>query len=227
MKTTILPIVTIFLFLTINSIAQEPNPIETIEKIKISSNILLEIERSEKYTLDIKSPDLDISCLINTIEDGVLTLKKTSSFDCIGKVTAKLCCPFIKEIEIMGNAEVSTFNVLKTDTLKIVQRNGGIAYLDLDVDYLEVQLAEGSILSASGYANTQVVDVSTSATFSAFELEGINVDIETSFGGKGKVCATDKLKALAKIGGYISYKCDPVTVESEKKGNGTIEKMSD
>ncbi len=223
----------IFLFLNIllifipDSSAQESNPVETIEKIKISSGILLEIERSEKYTLDISSPDLDLSCLIKTIDNGVLTLKLVSSVNCNGKVTAKLCCPSIREIEIMGNAEVSTFNVIKTDSLKIVQHTGGKAYLDLDVDYLEILLTEGSILTANGYANTQIVNVSTSATYSAFELEGEVVDIQTSFGGKGKVCATKKLKALSKIGGYISYKCEPTAIEIEKKGNGVVEKLGE
>ncbi len=217
----------IFLIYMPDSTAQDFTPVDTIKKIKISSGILLEIERSEKYTLDISLHDLDLSCLIKTIEDGVLTLKLVSSVNCSGNVTAKLCCPSIKEIEIMGNAEVSTFNLIKTDSLKIVQRSGGKAYLDLDVDYLEILLTEGSILTASGYANTQVVNVSTSATFSAFELEGDVVDIQTSFGGKGKVCATKKLKALSKIGGYISYKCEPEAIEIEKKGNGIVEKLAE
>ncbi len=228
MKLYLLIPLSIILIKNTNCPAQEIKPIETVEKIKVSSGIFLEIERSQDYTLDIKSPDLNINCLINTIEDGILTLKLTSSINCSGKVTAKLRCPsIIKEIEVMGNAEVSTYNVLKTDTLKIILRSGGKAYLDLDVDYLDVLLTEGSLLTADGYANTQIVSVNTNATYSAFELEGNFVDIQASFGGKGKVCATKKLKAESKIGGYISYSCEPAIVEIEKKGNGIVEKLAE
>lgn len=217
---------TILSFLySVNCMAQDSNPVKSVKKVIVSSGILLEIERSDEYTLDINSPDLDLSCLINSIEDSVLTLKISSSLNCIGKVTAKLRCPRINELEIMGNAEVSTYNILKTDTLRITQKSGGKAYLDLDVKYLDVQLSEGGLLTAEGYANTQAVSVTTNATFSAFDLEGEVIDIQTSLGGIGKVCASEKLKALSKMGGYISYKCDPAMVEIEKKGNGVVEKL--
>lgn len=217
----------IFLINIVNIRAQESNPVKTIKSIKISSGILLEFERSDAYTLDISSDDLSEECLIHTIENGVLTLKFTNIINCDGSVTAKLRCPYIKEIEIMGNAEVSTYNVLQTDTLKIILRSGGKAYLDLNVNYLNVLLTEGSLLTASGYANTQVVNVTTQATFSAFELEGEEVTVQASLGGKGKVCATKKLSALSKIGGYITYTCNPVETEIEKKGNGVVEKLSE
>lgn len=227
MKKHILVVLGIFQVFYRNIPAQETNLIKTINKVVISSGIFLEIERSQEYTLTVKSPDLDDNCLIQTIENGILTLKLASSLDCQGKVTARLCLPSIQEMEIMGNAEISTFNVLQTDTLKIIQRSGGKAYLDLDIDYLDVRIAEGSLLTASGYANTQVVSVTTSATFSAFELEGNIVEIQTSFGGKGKVCATEKLKAVSNMGGYINYTCEPAIVEIEKKGNGKVEKLEE
>ena len=221
-------LVSIFFFIYfLNSSAQESNALETINKVKVSSGILMEIERSENYSLSINSSEPDTSCLVKTIENGILTLKISNILSCEGQVTARLSCPYLKEIEISGNAEVSTFNVIKGDSLKIIQRSRGKSNLDLDVDFLEVNLSEGSILTANGYADKQVVNVTTEATFSAFELESEQTDIQASLGGKGKVCATDKLKALSKIGGYISYTCEPATAEIEKKGNGVIEKLSE
>ena len=205
----------------------QASPVDTVRKVVISSGINLEIERSQEYSLTVNSSDLDTGCLVRTLENGVLTLKLTSILECDGKVTARLCCPSVRELEIMGNAEVSTFNLLKTDSLWIVQRSGGKAYLDLDVGYLNARLSEGSLLTAKGYANTQEISVNANATFSAFELEGKVVEIDASFGGKGKVCASEKLKAIANMGGYINYTCDPVTIEIEKKGNGKVEKLTE
>jgi hypothetical protein len=227
MKTKLLAALGIVQFFCLPIPARETDPVNTVRKVVISSGIVLEIERSQEYSLTVKTSDMDTSCLVRTIENGVLTLKLSSILECSGKVTARLCCPSISELEIMGNAEVSTFNVLKTDTLRIVQRSGGKAYLDLDVVYLDTNLSEGSLLTAKGYANTQMIKVNTNATCSAFELEGDVVDIQTSFGGKGKVCATEKLKALANMGGYIIYSCNPKSIEIDKKGNGKVEELAE
>jgi len=212
----------ILLCLHLNSNSQEAKIIEPVHKVDISDNIFLELERSENYSLLIRS-ELDSSCYTSKITNGVLTIRKTPNIFCSGKVTMKLTCPGIREITISGGSEVSSSNVLKTDSLKVTQRSGGSSFFDLDVKYLEVYLTEGSIMSASGYATNQKIEINANATFSAFELEGDDINIEASLGGKGKICAAGKLKAISKIGGYISYKCNPTNAEIEKKGNGVVE----
>ncbi len=206
---------------------QEKTTIQAIHKVIVSSGILLQIERTPAYTLTVNAQDVDESCIIKTIEAGVLTLKIMSSLDCKGKVTINLGCPSLREMEIMGNADVSSRNVLTGDSMKINLKSGGKAYLDLDIKNLDAHLTEGSLLTANGYAVYQKVYVSSSATYSCFKLEGDYVNVEATLGGKAKICPAKELTASTKTGGYIGYKCEPATKTLEPKGNGVIEQVAE
>lgn len=208
-------------------IAQDNQKLKSVKKVIVSNGILLEIVRSDDYTLDIKSPTLNVGCLIHTIENGVLTLKIKSDFNCKGEVTALLKIPEIKEIVASNKAEVSTNNVLKTDSLKIKLRTGSKAFIDLDVKYLNCSLSEGSVLTAEGYAISQQVSVTTKATYSAFNLEGENLNVTATANGTAKVCSTDSLKARANTGAYIGYKCSPQHTNLDDSMLGTIEAQAD
>ncbi len=210
-----------------NMYAQEKINVQAIHKVIVSSGIVLQIERKPEYTLSVNAQDVDPSCIIQTIESGVLTLKLKSSLDCRGKVTVNLTCPSLRELQIMGNADVSSRNVLTGDSLTLILKSGGKAYLDLDIKKLNANLVEGSLLSANGYAVNQQVYVSSSATYSCYELEGDNITVEATLGGKAKVCAAKELKASTKTGGYIGYKCDPASKTLEPKGNGVIEQVTE
>jgi hypothetical protein len=79
----------------------------------------------------------------------------------------------------------------------------------MDVKYLKVNLSEGSLLTAEGYAIRQDVNVTTKASFSAFRLESDEVNIEVGLAGIAKICANNELNAKARMRGYIGYKCNP------------------
>jgi hypothetical protein len=207
--------------------AQEKQSLTPISKIVVSNGIQLQIERSPDYTISFKTQDLDESCLIKTIESGVLTLKLVSSINCKGKVIVNITCPTIKELEVMGNADVSSRNVITGDSIKLTLKSGGKAYLDLDIKNLETHMTEGSLLSASGYAVRQKVFVSSNATYSCFGLEGEYVTVESTLAGKAKVCASTELIAITKTGGYIGYKCNPASKTLEPKGNGVIQQVTE
>jgi hypothetical protein len=227
MKTKLFTLLLLSSLFVENAYTQDKTSIGAIQKVIVSSGILLQIERTPDYSLSTNMQDVDESCLIKTINAGVLTLKLTSSFSCKGKVTINLGCPSLREIEIMGNADVSSRNVLTGDSMKIILRSGGKAYLDLDIKNLDVHMTEGSLLSASGYAVNQNVYVSSSSTYSCFELEGDYVTVEATLGGKAKVCSSKELKASTMTGGYIGYKCDPASKTIESKGNGVVQLVSE
>ena len=227
MKKSIIISLLVVLSLHLQLMAQNINELKTVSKIVVSSGILLEIERSDTYGLEIKSPDLNRECLINTIEEGVLTLKLKPESGCKGAVSASLKIPSIRFIEAANQAEVTTRNLLKTDSLILKLRTGAKASVDLDVTYLEIFLSEGSILTAEGYANIQNINVTTKATCSAFSLEGDTVQITASANALAKICATEKLDAKASMGAYIGYKCDPPQVKLDDSLLGKIEAVKE
>jgi hypothetical protein len=214
-----------FLILSLPFVYGQKTVIPSIHKVIVSDGILLQIERAPEYTLQITAPDADTSCLQKSIRAGILTLKLPADANCMEQITVNLTCPSLRALDISGKADITSRNLLTGDSLDIKIQGGGKAYLDLDINYLNARLIEGGLLSAKGYAVDQEVYVTTSATYSCFELEGDNIKVEASVGGKAKICAAKSLIALSKIGGYIGYKCSPVKIE--KKGSGSIEEVSE
>jgi len=209
------------------SAQQQPEKIDSINKVIVSDGIVLQIERAPEFTLKIKSEDLQDDCLIKTIENGTLTLKIKSGFGCRGDVTVDLTCPTLTSIEATAKAQIASRNVLTGDSLSLLLRTGAKAFVDLDIKYLKIDLTEGALFSAQGYAVNQDISVSSFATYSGFKLEGDKVNVSTQSGGKAKLCANKELHAEAVGGGYVSYKCNPDKKTLEPKGNGTIEESND
>ena len=207
--------------------AQETIAAGSFHTIIVSSGILVQIMRSEQYSIEINTKEVEDKCFINAIENGILSLKLSSSFDCKGKVVVNITCPYLKEIEIMGKAEVSTGNVLSGDSLLIEMRSGGKAYIDLDIKYLDARLSGGAMARFEGYAVKQTIALSTSSTFSGFNLEGDDVSVQASSNSVAKVNAQKSIMATAGSGGYIGIKGNPAEKTLDSKSYGEIEFLTE
>lgn len=196
-------------------------------KIVVSDRIQVQIIRSENYSIEIKTQEVEDKCLIKNLENGILTLKLVSGFGCQKKVIVNITCPSLKEIEITGNAEVSTGNLLTGDSLMVIMRSGGKAYLDMDIKFLEARLSEGAVASLEGYAIEQKIMVSTSAIFSGWKLEGDVLTVNAASSAIAKVFAEESIQAVAGTGGYIGIKGEPGVKTLDSKANGQIEILTD
>ena len=215
-------------FVLINfSVAQEATPATNFHKIVASGKLLVQIVRAENYAVEIKTMEAKKECLINTIEEGILTLKLTSGSGCKGKVVVNVSCPALSEIEISGRAEIATGNVLTGDSMLVTMRSRGKAYIDLDINYLEAKISDGAMARFEGYAVEQAVSVSTSSTFSAWDLEGDIVRVKAASNAVVKVNAQEEIHAVAGSGAYIGIKGDPEKKDIDGKSYGEIEFLSD
>jgi Putative auto-transporter adhesin, head GIN domain len=223
MKKALIPIIilTFYNFMLLD--AQQARHIPPIKKVIVSNGVILQLEHGDSYQLQIKVQDMDSACLINTIKDGTLTLKIDNGFNCRGKAAVNFLYTDLKIIEAMGKAEVSTKNLIKSDSLILIFKSGAQGYIDMDIKYLNADIVEGGMLKAEGYAVKQDISVTTGSTFSGYELEGEIVNVKTSISGKAKICASEELNAIAGSSGYISFKCNPKKKVIDDRGSGTIE----
>lgn len=210
-----------------HSYAQEASPKTSFHKIVVSGKLLVQIARAEEYSVEIKTMEAKDKCLINTIEEGILTLKLTSGSGCKGKVVVNVGCPVLSEIEISGRAEVATGNVLTGDSLLVTMRSRGKAYIDLDIKYLETKISDGAMVRFEGYAVEQAVSISTSSTYSGWDLEGDIVRVQAASNAVVKVNAQEEIQATAGSGAYIGIKGDPAKKEIDGKSYGEIEFLTD
>jgi hypothetical protein len=102
-------------------------------------------------------------------------------------------------------------------------KSGGTAYIDMDIKFLYATLSGGAMGSFEGYAVRQSLAVSTSSTFSGWDLEGDTVTVNAVSNAIAKVNAQELIDAVAGSGGYIGIKGDPKQKKIDGKSYGKIE----
>lgn len=224
MKRIILIITLSLFFCQFNTFGQTNiDSLKTVQKLKVSGNVQVELYLKNDYALELKSDDLEMECVEHSIENGVLTIRIKTNFDCSGEARAILTLPSLREINLSGQSELSTHDLLKRDSLTVIQQLGSKVVLDVDVKYLHARLSEGSVLEIGGYADHQEISVSTKASFSASELKSETSNISASMLGIAKVCVSKDLKASASASAYVYYSCSPENTEFKKSLGGKIE----
>jgi hypothetical protein len=193
------------------SVAQkdETRRLEPFTRIDISDKVLVQLVKAEEESLEIKIQRAEASVVVADVTDNTLKIRVEVPPLDYGKVNIILKYRNIDEIKVADMAEVSSVSLIKTDSLRVILKGGGKAYLDLDLAYLDSRILEGGVLSAEGHAVSQNAFVATSGALSAFNLESDIVKVKAATGGIAKVHAGKSIVADAQTGGYISYRGDP------------------
>ncbi len=204
---------------------QEEIRLQAFDKIDISDNALVQLKRGEKEKLQLIYEGIERENIEISVENGVFSIRaRPRSFKNV-KIRAVLTYVTLKKIFASSVAEISAAELLKSDSLFIDLKSGASVYISLDVRYLNARVIENALFSADGYADHQVIDVSTTGTFSGYQLEGESAKINATLGGTAKVFVGQELDAKASTNGYIGFKGDPDKQTIDSGPGGTIEPM--
>jgi hypothetical protein len=194
----------------------------SFSEIVVSDRISVRLVKSTTESASIKVQGVQPSSVKTEVTDNTLMIQMHGEPFNKRKVIITLNYMNIKAITVNGGAEVSTIGLLKTDTLTVDLKSGGMLYLDADIGYLKGIIAESALLNAEGYANEQNILVVTSGTLSAFELESEKIKVRASSGGKAKIFVENELDAEASSNGFISFKGNPSVINRKVNSGGTI-----
>jgi hypothetical protein len=196
--------------------------LEPFNKVVAGDKIIVQLLKSDRESAVVKVQGIDASKVKTEVSGGTLTLSIYGEPFTKKKVMVTVNYKNIISIAVNNGSEVSTGNLLKTDTLRADLKSGGVLYLDADIGCLIAKIAEGGLLSAEGYATSQEVTVTTLSTFSAFDLESDKIKIKAVSGGKAKINAEEELDAEANSNGYITFKGSPAKLKQTANSGGTI-----
>ncbi len=196
--------------------------LEPFNKVVAGDKIIVQLLKSDRESAVVKVQGIDASKVKTEVSGGTLTLSIYGEPFTKKKVMVTVNYKNIISIAVNNGSEVSTGNLLKTDTLRADLKSGGVLYLDADIGCLIAKIAEGGLLSAEGYATSQEVTVTTLSTFSAFDLESDKSKIKAVSGGKAKINVEEELDAEANSNGYITFKGSPAKLKQTANSGGTI-----
>jgi len=207
--------------------AQEERNLDPFDKLTVTDNIILRLVNSDREYALIDAEGIDASSVRTLNTENNLKIEVYGNLFVKRKVTITLFFKNLKSIEVTNGADVSTSSLYIADSLFVELKSGGMFYLDADIEYLNVRAVEGSIFSGEGYATIQDFNVASTATISAFELEGDVVTVRAATGATAKIYAEEELNAQSLSRAYISYKGEPKKVNITTSGGGTIEVSED
>jgi hypothetical protein len=204
--------------------AQEPEnrPLGSFTRLIVGDKIIVRLVKSDLESALIQTQGINSSAVKTEIAGNTLDISIYGEPFTKKKVMITLHYSRIISIAVNGGAEVNTSSLLKTDTLFVDLKSGGMLFLDADIGYLSGKVIEGALLNAEGYATEQNIVVATSGTLSAFDLESEKIKVKASSGGKAKINVENELDAEASSKGFISYKGKPVKINRIVSSGGTI-----
>ena len=213
----------IFILLSITSIAfgqVEKNPGEFI---KVTSFDLIDVfliaSDENKVVLDGK--DAEEVELVN--KNGELKIRmpllKTLDGD---HISVTVYYKNIDAIEANEGSRIACGDTIFTSSFKIIAKEGSEVRLNLDVQKLNVKVANGSKIYLDGKAVDQEIIVNSGGIFQAATFKTIQTKITVNAGGLAFIFATDLIDAKIRAGGNISIYNKPKQFIKEVFASGTF-----
>src|SRR5690606_5607044 len=128
-------------------------------------------------------------------------------------------------IDANENAFISSEDTFSQVDIDLRSQEGGEIELVLDVERLEAKATSGGILSLTGSASNQDVDVNTGGKFNGKDLKSSQVRAVVKAGGTADILASDYADAKVRVGGTINVYGNPKVLEKQTFIGGTINEM--
>jgi hypothetical protein len=204
--------------------AQEPvqRNIDPFTELEVGDKIIVRLVKAEKENATIQVQGISETAVKTENTNGRLKISIYGEPFTKKKVLITLSYKTLNAITVTGGAEVTTTSLFKAQKLSVDLKSGGLLYLDADIEELSGKIAEGSTLTAEGYATRITISAATAATLSAYDLECETANVKASSGGKIKINVETELNAEASSKGYISYKGSPAKITQNAISGGTI-----
>jgi hypothetical protein len=218
-----LQIITFMLTLTtLFSQESTTRKLDHFNNLIVSDRVIVRLVKDDHESASIETQGIETSAVKTNVQGETLKITIYGEPFTKKKVLVTLHYVELKSIVATGSAEISTTSLLKTDTLYVDLKSGGMVYLDADIGFLSSKVIEGAMLNVKGYATVQDITVATSGTVSAFDLESDIIKVKATTGGKAKIYVEEELDSEAGSKGFISYKGNPLKINRIVNSGGTI-----
>ncbi|MCF8713607.1 DUF2807 domain-containing protein [Joostella atrarenae] len=128
----------------------------------------------------------------------------------------------IDVIDVNENAFVTVKDNIEQIDLELRAQEGAKIEGDIKVDRLKSKAVTGGVITLTGVAKNQEVDVNTGGRFEGSELISEQTDVDVKAGGIADVHATQFVDAKVKVGGTINVSGKPKVIEKQTFVGGTI-----
>lgn len=166
------------------AVTNETRQTDDFSSIESGGGIHVSVAIGPASSLEVSAQSNILPLIVTEVVDGTLRIRSSAGFTTTEGVDVTLTTPQLERIQLSGGSR------------------GDID--GLAADALDVQLSGGSVLTASGTANTMVVDVSGGSVGQLEGLTATTIQVDLSGGSRVEVRATDHVNGSASGGSRMS-----------------------
>lgn len=218
----------VLFFLGVTSLVAQDNITKDLgeyHEVKAYDGISVTLVKSDKNQAIISGKNATEVVLIN--KNGKLKIRMNINEVFNGYTTYVTLYGkgMIDLIDANENAFISSEDTFSQVDIDLRSQEGGEIELVLDVERLEAKATSGGILSLTGSASNQDVDVNTGGKFNGKDLKSSQVRAVVKAGGTADILASDYADAKVRVGGTINVYGNPKVLEKQTFIGGTINEM--
>ncbi len=131
----------------------------------------------------------------------------------------------IDAVEANEGSRISCETTFDTTVFDIIAKEGSEITIKINVEKLNVRVANGSTVLISGSANNQDVIVNSGANYEAQKLKTKQTTVTSNAGGNANVYASNLVEAKVRAGGKIVIYGSPKQINQKIIAGGKIEEV--
>lgn len=120
-------------------------------------------------------------------------------------IQIKLYYTNLEEIQSKHHSRIFTSKLLKFKTLELKAKEAGEIDLQLNLEFLKVEVKTGAKITVSGDVQEQELDVSTGSDYFAKDLKSAYCNARLGTGANAEVYCTENLSVNAGFGSELCY----------------------
>jgi hypothetical protein len=131
----------------------------------------------------------------------------------------------LDKLGVNTGAEVEINGVLKSSSLELKAKTGGLVKGEVNISGLKVSQNTGSKITLTGKADKLDIDGDTGSKFMGEDMATVSCYVNVSTGAKVWIKAEKELQAKVSTGGMVKYKGSASIKEIKTNTGGSVSKI--
>lgn len=195
-------------------------------EVSIIGNFDVELVQGAKEAIKLESENVDLSKVSISHSGKKLKIKASKMlFSNRRNIQLKITYVQLNSINLNGGAKLYAADTIKSESLKLLCRNGATIDAKTIANNLFVRMGQGGVITLDGNCSNLKVEATNGAIFNAYGLTSDNADLLSNSGAIVKVGKSKNIVASAVLGGQISYRGNPQLTVKRTTFGASIEQM--
>lgn len=199
--------------------------LQPFKEIKVFDGISLKLIRSTRNEAVVRGENKEKVAVVNS--EGILKIRMeiTKIFSGYRTFVDLYYTDPLLVIDVNEDARIESDEVLRQPVLEVKAQEGGEIRIQAEVTQFLVKAVSGGIITATGQAKNQDVQINTGGTYNGKTFHTGFCTVNVNAGSSAEIHATDYVKAIVKAGGRVLVYGNPQKLEEKTVFGGTIKRM--